>query len=226
MHRKEYDLAVSTLFGMCESDIRYGSGDTLKIAAQLEERFPEQILAFYMGLLGRLDHNMQRKIYAQKAGMALKVRHLWLGFQEQPRSNLCGNPHWRCSGTIVRHMDSRIPSSGEDSSWRAIRGKMGSLSRYPVRPTCSGTKSCLPGHALRFGLLSGGTQYSPRKTRLSPLKTSAISSPRFELTAIPLLLPATWPACCLFRQAKAPHSGVHNPSPEKGNAQALILCVE
>ena len=46
------------------------------IAKQLEERFPEQILTYYLSGLVQLNNNAPRKEYARLALVMLKVRSL------------------------------------------------------------------------------------------------------------------------------------------------------
>lgn len=86
MDRGECDLAIGIL-----SKMRYpygiyydGGSDLLRIATQLEARYPAQILAFYMSGLGNLDQTYSRQAYASKATVARKVRHMWLDVIKEP----------------------------------------------------------------------------------------------------------------------------------------------
>lgn len=54
----------------------WGSGDELKIAKQLEGRFPEEILSYYLSGLRDVNSNGTRSEYAQRAGVVLKVRRI------------------------------------------------------------------------------------------------------------------------------------------------------
>ncbi len=78
LHREEYDQAIRVLTTLPYPDSRYGADDALKIAAQLEQRYPDQVLAFYMSGLGNLNQNAPRETYAHKAKAAEKVRHMWV----------------------------------------------------------------------------------------------------------------------------------------------------
>ncbi len=83
--RGEFDLAVCTLAKMRYPYGIYGEGSSLlKIAAELETRYPTQILAFYMSGLGSLDQTYPRKTYASKAVVARKVRHMWIDVVKEP----------------------------------------------------------------------------------------------------------------------------------------------
>lgn len=84
MHREEYDQAIRVLTTLPYSDSRYGADDALKIAAQLEQRYPDQVLAFYMLGLGNLNQNAPRETYAHKAKAAEKVRHMWVDIIKAP----------------------------------------------------------------------------------------------------------------------------------------------
>ncbi len=76
MHRKEYDDAVILLskgrYPMADWDGNY----PIQIAKQLETRYPEEILKYYLSGLGHLNANAQRNEYARKAMVMAKVRHL------------------------------------------------------------------------------------------------------------------------------------------------------
>ena len=84
MHRGEYDQAIRVLTALPYPDSRYGADDALKIAAQLEQTYPDQVLAFYMSALGNLDQNAPRETYAHKAKAAEKVRHMWVDVIKAP----------------------------------------------------------------------------------------------------------------------------------------------
>jgi len=76
MAREEYDEALAILLkGKYPSDAG-DSGAELQAAKQLEQRFPEQILAYYLSGLGNLNSNAQRKEYARQAGVMVKVRSI------------------------------------------------------------------------------------------------------------------------------------------------------
>ena len=82
MTRKEYDRAVAMLSAMRYPDLT--DSDILRVARQLEKKYPDKILAFYMSGLGNLDRSCQRKTYTRKAKVALKVRHIWLDVIKEP----------------------------------------------------------------------------------------------------------------------------------------------
>src|SRR3990172_3046086 len=84
MHREEYDQAIRVLTTLPYPDSRYGADDAIKIAAQLEQKYPDQVLAFYMSGLGNLNQNAPRETYAHKAKAAEKVRHMWVDVIKAP----------------------------------------------------------------------------------------------------------------------------------------------
>ena len=67
MLRKEYDKALALLMKTGYPYWGYGDDDELKAAANLEKRFPEQILNYYRSGLGSLNSSTDRKNYARKA---------------------------------------------------------------------------------------------------------------------------------------------------------------
>ena len=76
MHRKEYEKALAVLLKEKYPSHAWDSGEDLKTAKQLESRFPDQILKYYLSGLGNLNSNATRKEYAQRAGVMLKIRHM------------------------------------------------------------------------------------------------------------------------------------------------------
>ena len=76
MHRKEYEKALTVLLKEKYPIRSWDSGEELRTAKQLESRFPDQILKYYLSGLGNLNSNATRKEYAQRAGVMLKIRHM------------------------------------------------------------------------------------------------------------------------------------------------------
>ena len=76
MYRKEYDQAVAILskgrYPMSVWETEY----EVKVTKKLEKRYPEEILKYYLTGLGNLNRNDQRKEYARKAKVMVKVRHM------------------------------------------------------------------------------------------------------------------------------------------------------
>lgn len=107
MHRREYDQAVRILSTMPYPNSRYGGDDPLKIAAQLEERYPDQVLAFYMSGLGNLNQNAQRETYAHKARVAQKVHHMWLDVLKRPDK-------WQAWAKRIKTLNSKRPAFQEE----------------------------------------------------------------------------------------------------------------
>jgi hypothetical protein len=107
MHREEYDQAIRVLSTMRYPESRYDGDDSLKIAAQLEERYPDQVLAFYISGLGNLNQNAQRETYAQKARVAQKVRHMWLDVLKRPDK-------WQAWAKRIKTLNSKRPAFQEE----------------------------------------------------------------------------------------------------------------
>ena len=84
MFRKEYEQAIGLL--LKGGHERYDGGTLFKIAKQLETGFPKQVLAFYLSVLGDLEANAVRAVYAEKARTTQKVRHMWLDVMGEPGS--------------------------------------------------------------------------------------------------------------------------------------------
>ncbi|MBF0493200.1 MAG: hypothetical protein HQM15_10525 [Deltaproteobacteria bacterium] len=84
LHRKEYDQAIQ-LFEKKRYPLKtYDGGTFLKVATQLEEKYPEKILRFYQSGLGNLNSNHERSVYADQAQVALKIRNLWINVIKKP----------------------------------------------------------------------------------------------------------------------------------------------
>ena len=84
MHRKEYDKALATLLKARYPYYSHGGEYELKVAAELEKRFPDKILAYYQTGLGNLNRSLTRKEYARKAEVMNKVRHMYVDIMKTP----------------------------------------------------------------------------------------------------------------------------------------------
>jgi len=84
IHRGESDQAVGVLSGMRYPNIRFEGAEVLRIAAELEEQYPDRILAFYLSGLPRLHQNATRETYARWAKIVGKVRHMWVDVLKAP----------------------------------------------------------------------------------------------------------------------------------------------
>ena len=85
--RGEDDEAIKLLAAMPYPSLRYERHPVLEIAAQLERKYPEQVLAFYQSGLPRsvsapLGHS--RKRYAEQAEVVRKVRRVWVDVMKKP----------------------------------------------------------------------------------------------------------------------------------------------
>ncbi|MDI6895469.1 MAG: hypothetical protein QME70_12930 [Bacillota bacterium] len=105
--RKEYDVAVGILAGMRYPRDWYGGYSALRAAEQLETRYPEQVLAFYMTGLGSLSCSGSRKEYAHNARVVLKLRHTWVDVLGQPE-------RWRAFAKKVKGENQHRPAFQEE----------------------------------------------------------------------------------------------------------------
>jgi len=76
MHRKEYDEAVAILAKGRYPISSWGADYEIQAAKKLEKRYPEEVLKYYISGLGNLNRNAERKEYARKAGVMVKVHHM------------------------------------------------------------------------------------------------------------------------------------------------------
>jgi hypothetical protein len=84
MLRQEYEQALRLLQKIEYPHRSWGGDSVLQEAAILENKFPEQVLEFYQKGLGSYNVSADRKIYAEKAGVALKIRHMLVDVMNQP----------------------------------------------------------------------------------------------------------------------------------------------
>jgi len=118
MQRKEYDQAVAILLKDKYPRYAWDSADELKTAKQLEERFPEQILTYYLSGLGNLSSNATRKEYAERAKVMLKVKHMLVDvIKDEPR--------WKVFAGKVKRDNLRRPAFQEEfgkliTEWRDL----------------------------------------------------------------------------------------------------------
>ena len=76
MHRKEHAEATAILTQGRYPTSVWDDVDEIRTAKKLENRYPEEILKYYLSGLGNLKANATRKEYACKAKVMAKVRHL------------------------------------------------------------------------------------------------------------------------------------------------------
>lgn len=99
MHRQEYEEALAVLIRGRYPLNDWDSDYKIQTAKKLENRFPEEILKYYLSGLGNLKTSAVRKEYARKARVMVNVRHVlidilrddsrWLSFARQvKRDNL------------------------------------------------------------------------------------------------------------------------------------------
>jgi len=118
MHRKEYDEAVAILGE--EGYPRTASDNNLEIqtAKELERRFPEEILKYYLSGLSNLRTNAVRKEYARQAQVMAKIRYLLIEV-------LNDNERWRTFALKVKQDNLKRPAFQEEFAiavpgWREL----------------------------------------------------------------------------------------------------------
>ncbi|MFZ2445168.1 MAG: hypothetical protein WAW37_02315 [Syntrophobacteraceae bacterium] len=118
MHRKEYEKALAVLLKANYPSRTWDSSEELQTAKQLETRFPDQILTYYLSGLGNLNSNATRKEYAELARVMLKVRHLLVDVLKD------GN-RWKTFAGKVKRDNLRRPAFQEEFAkvipgWREL----------------------------------------------------------------------------------------------------------
>lgn len=109
MHRREYEKARDVLIEEGYPYHVYGDDYELKVAAKLEKRFPDEILAYYRSGLGNLNRSLTRKEYARKAKVMKKVRHMYVDIMKMQEK-------WIKFGRQVKQDNVRRPAFQEEFS--------------------------------------------------------------------------------------------------------------
>lgn len=121
MHRREYAEALAILVRGRYPTSPWDDGDyEIKVAKKLEMRYPEEILKYYLSGLGNLNSNAQRKEYARKAKVMIKVRHLLVDV-------LGDEARWEKFARKVKKDNLRRPAFQQEFAdavpgWRALNG--------------------------------------------------------------------------------------------------------
>lgn len=84
MARKEFDRVAELISETRYPDDEYEDKYILGVAARLEDKYPDKIMAFYMSGLRELGRNRPRAVYARLAKVVMKVRHMWLDVFKTP----------------------------------------------------------------------------------------------------------------------------------------------
>ncbi len=114
MHRKEYDKAVTILVNEGYPFTAWDSDYEIQTAKRLEQRFPEEILKYYLSGLGNLRTNAVRKEYARKAQVMVKVRRLLVVVMKDKE-------RWRSFGVKVKRDNIKRPAFQEEFA-KAVPG--------------------------------------------------------------------------------------------------------
>lgn len=114
MHRKEYEEAVAVLGRSRYPLHAWESGCELQVARQLEARYPEAILKYYLSGLGSLKTKATRKEYALLAKVMGKIRRLLVEV-------LRDEPRWRDLALKIKKHNAKRPAFQEEFA-RAVPG--------------------------------------------------------------------------------------------------------
>lgn len=119
MHRKEYEEAVAILSRSRYPLYAWDSAYELQTAKQLEERYPEAILKYYLSGLGDLKTNATRKEYTRKAQVMQKVHHMLVDI-------LHDAPRWRDFAIKIKRDNLKRPAFQEEFAkavpgWQALK---------------------------------------------------------------------------------------------------------
>lgn len=118
MYRKEYEEALSVLVKGRYPVHDWDGGDELRAAKALEDRFPEEILKYYLSGLYNLKVNATRKEYARNAKVMTKIRHLLVDV-------LKADARWRDLAGKIKRDNVRRPAFQEEfaavvAGWREL----------------------------------------------------------------------------------------------------------
>ncbi|MEN8178767.1 MAG: hypothetical protein ABFS39_09115 [Pseudomonadota bacterium] len=119
MHRKEYDKAVAVLGEEGYPHTAWNSDYEIQTAKRLEQRFPEEILKYYLSGLGNMKSNAIRKEYARKAQVMTKIRRLLVEV-------LKDKERWRAFAVKVKQDNIKRPAFQEEFAkvvpgWRGLK---------------------------------------------------------------------------------------------------------
>jgi hypothetical protein len=114
MHRKEYEAAVAVLTRGRYPLTAWDSHYELQTAKRLENRFPEEILKYYVSGLGNMKTKAVRKEYTQKAKVMAKIRHLLVEV-------LNDKARWRAFAIKIKQDNLKRPAFQEEFA-KAVPG--------------------------------------------------------------------------------------------------------
>jgi len=118
LERGQEEQAVRLQSGLRYPDHPYGGGELFHVAARLERKYPEQVLAFYRTGLGNWRQNAARAVYARKAQAAVKVRHVYVDVLRQPEQ-------WAAFARPIKEANKSRPAFQEEFAkalpdWRTL----------------------------------------------------------------------------------------------------------
>lgn len=119
MHRKEYDEAVAVLNGSRYPGHTWNSAYALQTARQLESRYPEEIIKYYLSGPGNLNASTQRKEYARQAQVMSKINRVLV-------DALHDAPRWRDFALKAKQDNIKRPAFQDEFAkvvpgWKALK---------------------------------------------------------------------------------------------------------
>lgn len=118
MRREEYEKASALLLKEKYPYRAWDSNYELQAAKQLEARFPDKILTYYLSGLGNLNVNGTRKEYAERAAVMAKVRRVMVDILKDEN-------RWKTFAGKVKRDNLRRPAFQEEFAkvvpgWRGL----------------------------------------------------------------------------------------------------------
>jgi hypothetical protein len=107
MAREEYEAALPLLLKGNYPSHFCDSGEELLAAKQLEERYPEEILTYYLSGLVHLNNNAPHKEYARQAKVMVNVRSLLVNVMKD-------KGRWKSFAAKVKGDNLRKPAFQEE----------------------------------------------------------------------------------------------------------------
>ncbi len=119
MYREEFDKAINILVQSRENPHYLNmQSASFSTAEKLKEKYPEQVLQFYMNSIGNFDSSKDRKIYANQAKIAVKIQDTYVNILKTPEK-------WNEFARNIKYKNKNRPAFQQEFSkvirnWREI----------------------------------------------------------------------------------------------------------